>query len=98
MRVRAIAFGEYRGKRNPGDEFEFEGKPSEKWMLPVDDAARAAFKKAGFKVPPKPVEPPPQSPGGEGDKGKDGGAPPRKGNADNAPPAAGGSTGDRTVI
>ncbi|MDA8122311.1 MAG: hypothetical protein M0Z38_07080 [Deltaproteobacteria bacterium] len=96
MRVRAIAFGEYRGKRKPGTEFEFEGKPSGKWMEPVDDAARVAFKKAGLKVPPKPVDPPPPPPGGEGDKRKTGAGP--DGAADNAPPPPGGSTGDKNVI
>jgi len=50
MKVRAIAFGEYLGKRKIGDVFEFEGKPSDKWMEPVDDAAREAFEKAGIKV------------------------------------------------
>jgi len=57
MLVRAIAFGEYLGKRKIGDEFEFEGKPSGKWMEPVDDAARAAFEKAGIKVATEPVVP-----------------------------------------
>ncbi len=64
MLVRATAFGEYHGKRKPGAVFEFEGKPSAKWMEPVDDAARAAFEKAGFKVAAKPV-PPPSLPTGE---------------------------------
>lgn len=95
MRVRATAFGEYHGKRKVGTEFEFEGIPSGKWMEPVDDAARAAFKKAGIKFAPKPV-PPVSLPDGETtlagaavdkDKAPDPGAAP-----------AGGSTGDKNVI
>ncbi len=94
MRVRATAFGEYKGKRKPGDEFEFEGKPSGKWMEPVDDAARAAFEKAGIKVAPKPV-PPPSLPNGETTLGGD----PVDGK-DKAPDPGdgGGSTGDKNVI
>ena len=94
MRVRATAFGEYRGKRKPGTEFEFEGKPSAKWMEPVDDVARKAFKDAGIKVAPKPAapkvvtSPPPAAGANEKDASADPGA----------PPAAGGSTGDKNVI
>jgi len=95
MRVRATSFGEYHGKRKVGAEFKFEGKPSGKWMEPIDDAARAVFKKAGIKVAPKPVSPV-SLPNGETtlagkavEKGKatDPGA---------TPP--GGSTGDKNVI
>jgi hypothetical protein len=88
MRVKAIAFGEYRGKRKPGAEFEFDGKPSGKWMEPVDDAARAAFKKAGIKVAPK-VEPPPAPAGGEKTN--------PTGDAIKSPPGTA-STGDKDVI
>ncbi|OYV96596.1 MAG: hypothetical protein B7Z62_07875 [Deltaproteobacteria bacterium 37-65-8] len=70
--------------------FEFEGKPSAKWMEPVDDAARAAFKKAGIKVAPKPVEAPPAAPADDKAKAADPGGEP--------PAAAGGSTGDKNVI
>jgi hypothetical protein len=89
MKVRAIKFGFYHHKREPGDVFEFEGKPSEIWMEPVDAAALEAFKTAGFKVTPKSAEPPPagtkRGPAGK----KDGvsGAPKKPG-----------STGDQTVI
>ena len=95
MKVRATAFGEYHGKRKVGAEFEFEGKPSGKWMEPVDDAARAAFKKACIMVAPKPV-PPVSLPNGETtlagasvekDKVPDPGAAPSSG-----------STGDKNVI
>ena len=91
MRVRATAFGEYHGKRKVGAEFEFEGIPSGKWMEPVDDAARAAFKKAGIKVAPKPAPPAPSFPTGETTLA---GAPVEK----TAPGSGGGSTGDRNVI
>jgi hypothetical protein len=90
MKIRATAFGEYHGKRKPGTVFEFEGKPSGKWMEPVDDAARAAFKKAGIKFAPK-VEPLPlkeEKTALSGDVIKD---PPDPG-------ASGGSTGDKNVI
>jgi hypothetical protein len=88
MKVRAIKFGFYHHKREPGDVFEFEGKPSELWMEPVDAAAREAFKKAGFKVAPKPAPPTPPSADGEA------------GSKDKAPDpgTGGGSTGDRNVI
>ncbi|MDA8120984.1 MAG: hypothetical protein M0Z38_00265 [Deltaproteobacteria bacterium] len=89
MRVRATAFGFYLHKRKLGDEFEFEGKPSGKWMEPVDAAALAAFKKAGIKVSPKPVALP-SLPNG---KTTLAGAAVEKGN-----PAEGGSTGDKEVI
>ena len=95
MRVRATAFGEYHGKRKVGAEFEFEGKPSGKWMEPIDNAARGVFKKAGIKVAPKPVLPV-SLPNGETtlagkavEKGK--ATDPRA-----TPP--GGSTGDKNVI
>ncbi len=95
MKVRATAFGEYRGKRKPGDVFEFEGKPSGKWMEPVDDAARAAFKKAGIKVAPKPAPPPPSLPGEETDPA---GKAADNNKAPDAAAAAAGSTGDQNVI
>jgi len=88
MKVKAIKFGFYHHKREPGDVFEFEGKPSEVWMEPADDAAREAFKKAGFKVAP-PATPPAKP---EQAKGKVIGA--ARGTA-----AEGGkSTGDHDVI
>ncbi len=93
MRVRATAFGEYHGKRKLGEEFEFEGKPSGKWMEPVDDAAKAAFKKAGIKVAPKP-QPPPSLPTG---KTTLAGTPVDKDKAPD-PGTGGGSTGDKNVI
>ena len=91
MRVRATAFGFYLHKRKLGDEFEFEGKPSGKWMEPVDAAALAAFKKAGIKLAPKPV-PPPSLPTGETTLA---GAPAGK---DKAPDPGAKSTGDQNVI
>ena len=95
MKVRAIKFGFYLHQRQPGDEFDFEGKPSEKWMEPVDDAAREAFKKAGFKVQAAP--PPASQEDGKGPKGKG-----PKGKGDEKPAPAGakgaGSTGDQEVI
>lgn len=93
MIVKATAFGEYRGKRKPGDEFKFEGKPSGKWMEPVDDDARAAFKKAGIKIVPVPVAPP-SLPGGETTLA--GAAVDKEKAKKNTP--KGGSTGDTEVI
>lgn len=85
MKVRATAFGFYRQKRRPGDVFDFEGKPSQKWMEPVDAAAIEAFKKAGFKVPaPAPTVPVEVSADEKGGKVK--------------PGKKGGSTGDENVI
>ena len=100
MKVRATAFGEYNGKRKIGDVFEFEGKPSGKWMEPVDDAARDAFDAAGIKVAPKPV-PPPSFPTG---KTTLAGAPvvesvePHKQTKAEAKAEKHGSTGNRHVI
>ncbi len=92
MRVRATAFGEYHGKRKPGAEFDFEGKPSGKWMEPVDDAARAAFKKAGIKVISKPVPPP------QGEEKTNAAGDVLKPAPGTEPPPTGGSTGDKNVI
>jgi hypothetical protein len=89
MKVRAIKFGFYHHKREPGDVFEFEGKPSEVWMEPVDDAARAAFKKAGFKFALKPAP----LPANAGGKSSAAGS-----TQDPGAGAAGGSTGDANVI
>ncbi len=63
MKVRAIKFGFYKQKRRIGDVFEFEGIPSGVWMEPVDEAARAAFKKAGLKVAEPAKAPPEKEPG-----------------------------------
>ena len=86
MRVKATAFGECRGKRKPGDEFDFEGKPSLKWMEPLDAAAEKAFSALGWKKPtvaPKaPAAPEKKNPAGDTIK-----EPPGKG-----------STGDQNVI
>jgi hypothetical protein len=104
VKVRATVFGEYRGKRKPGDEFEFEGKPSGKWMEPVDDAARAAFEAAGIKVASKPV-PPPSFPTGETTLAGDAVEPHKKTKAEARAEAEAeakaekhGSTGDKNVI
>ena len=93
MRVRATAFGEYHGKRKIGAEFEFKGKPSGKWMEPIDNAARGVFKKAGIKVAPKPVLPV-SLPNGETTLA---GKAVEKGKASD-PGTRGGSTGDKNVI
>jgi hypothetical protein len=91
MKVRATQFGFYRSKRKVGDVFEFEGKPSGRWMEPVDDAARKAFKKAGipFTVP---AEPPPaeKKAADPGDEKGPGGVGPTGGNE--------GGTGNKNVI
>ena len=93
MRVRATAFGEYHGKRKVGAEFEFEGKPSGKWMEPINDAARGVFKKAGIKIASKPVSPV-SLPIGETTLA---GKAVEKGKAPD-PGTTGGSTGDKNVI
>jgi len=85
MKVRAIAFGFYRQKRRIGDVFDFEGKPSEKWMEPVDEAAKTAFKKAGLKVAPSMPA-------------KAGGAPAKNAAGDVLLDPASKSTGDQNVI
>jgi len=93
MRVRATSFGEYHGKRKVGAEFEFEGKPSGKWMEPINDAARGVFKKAGIKIASKPVSPV-SLPNGEttlAGKAVEKGKAPDLG-------IGGGSTGDKNVI
>jgi hypothetical protein len=73
MKVRAKKFGFHLQKRRVGEVFDFEGIPSGIWMEPVDEAARAAFKKAGLKVP-EPAKAPreeKEEPGkGKGSKGK----------------------------
>lgn len=67
MKVRAIKFGFYKQKRRIGDVFDYEGIPSGNWMEPVDEAAKAAFKKAGFKVPEPAKAPKAEAPkGGRG--------------------------------
>jgi hypothetical protein len=88
----AIARGyiDKKGIQEPGDLFEYAGKPSEKWMAPADDAAREAFKKAGFKV----ASPPTPAP--EDLKGK--GKPRGKGDAGGPPAGGAKSTGDQEVI
>jgi hypothetical protein len=90
----AIARGyiDKQGILEPGVSFEYDGKPSEKWMAPVDDAAREAFKKAGFKFTPPPA-PPPEEPKGKG-KPKGGAGGPPKGTAAGGPK----STGDQDVL
>ena len=93
MRVRATSFGEYHGKRKVGAEFEFEGKPSGKWMEPINDVARGVFKKADIKVAPKPVSPV-SLPNGETTLA---GKAVEKGKAPD-PGTGGGSTGDKNVI
>ncbi len=89
----AIARGyiDKKGILEPGVEFDYDGKPSKNWMVPLDDAAREAFRKAGYKFtpPPAPEKAPPENLKGKGKgKGHVGGPP-----ADGAK-----STGDQEVI
>lgn len=96
-RYLAIARGyiDKKGILEPGVEFEYSGKPSEKWMAPVDDAAREAFKKAGYKfTTPPAAAPAPEGPKGKGPKGK--GVGPAGGSP--AGTKAPVSTGDQEVI
>lgn len=84
MKVQATQFGFYLKKRKEGDVFDFEGRPSLKWMAPVDDVAKKAFAKLGWKAPPTP---PPAPPVDEKVKPEE-----------KDPKGTGGSTGDRNVI